>query len=157
PVGVCARLPRHRAVVDQRRLVAASVADVAVEQVEAHVEAAVREPPVERGATRVQRHLRLTLPLHAGGQLEPERLRIPLPAPVRLLVAAHADHLTPDGVPERATPRLRYARVPHAYVILTMSRYMKVSVDFTPSISRMRWTRSSRCRLSSQTTSTSRS
>jgi len=25
-------------------------------------------------------------------------------------------------------------RVPHAYVILTMSRYMKVSVDFTPSI-----------------------
>ena len=48
-------------------------------------------------------------------------------------------------------------RVPQAYVILTMSRYMKVSVDLTPSISRMRWTRSSRWRLSSQTTSTSKS
>ena len=47
--------------------------------------------------------------------------------------------------------------VPHAYVILTMSRYMKVSVDLTPSISRSRWITSSRWRLCSHTTSTSRS
>ena len=66
-----------------------------------------------------------------------------------------------DGGNDAQTARPRRSRgrylVPQAYVILTMSRYMKVSVDLTPSISRRRWITSSRWRLCSHTISTSRS
>src|SRR5204862_4607807 len=97
PVGVPAHLPGDRAVVDQRGLITAPVADGPVEHVEAQVEAAARKPAVERRAARIERGARLALPLHGGRKTEPERLRILLPPAVRLGVPNHVSTLPESG------------------------------------------------------------
>jgi hypothetical protein len=82
---------RHRRVVDQRRLVAPPGLDVAVEGVVARVQAAAREPAVERGAGVVEHPLPRLDPVDRGGGLCPKILRLIQRAPVHLGESTHGE------------------------------------------------------------------
>ena len=82
---------RDRAVVDDRDLRAAPALDVAVDRVPAGVEAAAREPAIERRPAVVEDPVPAPVPLEGFRSLGPEAIRIVAGARVaRLIVAAHA-------------------------------------------------------------------
>ena len=65
----------HRAVVDQRRLLAPAIFDMAVEGVVSGIEQATGEPAVQRLVRVIQDPLPFTLPVQVFCRLCPERLR----------------------------------------------------------------------------------
>src|SRR5262249_36536243 len=78
-----------RAVIDQRRAVAATGGDMAVERVPAQVELRSREPAGERLTAVVEHPLPGPLPVDRRGGLGPERLRFAERAAVGLDIARH--------------------------------------------------------------------
>ncbi len=108
---------RDRRVVDQRRLVGAAAVDVAVERVVAGVEAAAREPAVERRAGVVQDALPGLVPVDGGGRVGPEGLRLRERARVDLVEPAHVAQSSPRaprGPPRSRERAARRARPPGA-------------------------------------------
>ena len=80
--------PRDRAVVDEGDLITAARLDVDVEGVEAGVEPAAREPPVEGCPRVVQDAVPAALPAQVCRGLRPERLAVLERAAVRLGIGA---------------------------------------------------------------------
>jgi hypothetical protein len=76
PVGEGCRRRRHWRVVDQRKLIAPTSLDVAVESVVATVQAPTGKPPVERRPGIVEHSLPRFIPIDLRGSLGPEPLRI---------------------------------------------------------------------------------
>ena len=99
----------HRAVIDDRGLVAAALLDMAIDGVVAGVELAAGEPAVERRPAVVEHRVPRLRPVNVGGGLGPEGLRVVAPGAVDLVVATR--HLRP---PLPAPPALRAARSPTA-------------------------------------------
>ncbi len=87
-IGEALDLPRHRAVPDQRRALAAAGRDMAVERVPAGIQPCPGEPAVKRRPAVVEHPVPPPLPIDRLGGLGPEFLR-PLPRPAIGLGIAH--------------------------------------------------------------------
>src|SRR5262249_5469740 len=89
-IGDRALLPGERRIVDDRRLLAASGEDVAVDRVPAGVADAVREPAPVHAGLGIEHLLGRLDPVDLGRRFAPESLRVALPARIDLVVAARS-------------------------------------------------------------------
>ena len=89
PIRVAPYNARHRAVVDQRRLLAAPVAHMAIERVEAGVELPTREPRRAWRRRRVENRIGRAIPIDRRARGSPELLWVLSPLPVCVIVTAH--------------------------------------------------------------------
>src|SRR5207302_11269292 len=92
-VGEARNLARQRAVPDEGELIAAALFDVQIQRVEAGVQLASAEPPVERRLGAVEDLRPALVPADVLGELAPEALGIFERAAVGFLVTGHLGNL----------------------------------------------------------------
>ena len=91
-IGKSLELPGHRAVPDQRRLVAAPASDVPVETIETGVQLAAREPLAIGAQAGIEHRVPASGPVDALGRRGPPGMRVGLPLAIGFVVQRGIAH-----------------------------------------------------------------